>query len=253
MKPYQRALVGGPKQLDHGPWEAILSLLFREEDDRLAGMVFPQTMAKGGDISILLVRSGATEWDDAVRLQGATDLPLSHAGRQRLVHEVGQFAGGVGRGIDLMSVLHGPDEASRETATLLSRAAGGRRREVADLQAVNLGLWEGLLEAEVQDRHPTAFRQWMEEPESVTPPEGERFDDAMTRLTSAVSRGVARAGKRTVAVVLRPMAHAMVRAWLLRLPTTDLWQSRENSSSITLLSVPRGVLAPSRGGVRAIT
>jgi len=39
-------------------------------------------MAKKDQIDLLLVRSGRTEWEEAGRLQGQADLPLSEAGRE---------------------------------------------------------------------------------------------------------------------------------------------------------------------------
>lgn len=251
MGTYQSVAGIPPKQLDGRPLGAILSLVFRGEDCRSAGFLTPQTMANVGDITVLLVRAGATEWDDAARLQGETDLPLSESGRQRLLHELGVFLGSGGRGIDLMSVLHGPDEASKETASLLARATHARRREIRDLQPVSLGLWEGLREAELLDRHPSAYRQWMEDPASVTPPQGERFADASDRLTAALSRALSRSGKRTIAVVLRPIAHALVRCWLTGRPATELWSARDDSPAFERLVTPRTLLAAPPAPARA--
>ncbi|HVZ93598.1 MAG TPA: histidine phosphatase family protein, partial [Phycisphaerales bacterium] len=53
-------------------------------------------MGKQTGIQVVLVRSGRTEWDDAGRLQGVTDLPLSESGRSALGGQLGSAFGGEG-------------------------------------------------------------------------------------------------------------------------------------------------------------
>lgn len=250
MNPYQTTPLLVPKQLETDLWGAILRSLSLGEPRRFAGRPAPPTMAKAGDISILLIRSGATEWDDAGRLQGDTDLPLSEAGRQRLIHDLAAFSASTGRTLDVAAVLHGPDDASRDSAALVSRAFSARRREIPDLRAVGLGLWEGMRAADLLDRQPTAFRHWLEDPAAVTAPEGEAFADAHHRLTNALSRAFARAGKRTLAVVLRPVAHGVIRCWLAGLPPSDLCRTSEDAPSFESLSIPRSALAAPYRSVR---
>lgn len=210
-------------------------------------------MAKLGTIHVLLVRSGATEWDDAGRSQGETDLPLSPSGRERLTAEVSDHyrccAGSAFAPLDV--VLHAPDEASRETASLLAAAAGTRAREMDGLRAVSMGLWEGLREAELLERHPTAFRQWLEDPTVVTAPEGEGIVEAEHRLLEALRKGLAR--RSSVGLALRPPAFGVVRCWLLGRPLTDLWSVIEEAPTIESFVIERSRLRtlPTQARVRA--
>lgn len=62
------------------------------------------TMTKPGTVTLTLVRSGATEWDDAGRLQGATDLPMSESGREALLATLDSSLNGKAK--LLTAVLH---------------------------------------------------------------------------------------------------------------------------------------------------
>ncbi len=229
----------------------MLAPVFLEENPR--GVPRLAAMAKNGTIHVLLVRSGATEWDDAGRAQGETDLPLCPSGRERLAAELSDHfrccAGSAWSELD--GVLHAPDEASRETAAILATMAGARTRELDGLRAMNMGLWEGLRDAELLERHPTAYQQWLEDPTVVTPPDGESLPEAEERLLEALRKGLAR--RSSAAVVLRPPAFGLLRCWLLGRPATDLWKVIEEAPCIESFVIERSRLKelPSRARARA--
>ncbi len=206
-------------------------------------------MTKAGNLTLTLVRSGATEWDDAGRLQGSTDLPMSESGREALVASLDTSLNGQAKALTL--ILHAPDEASRQTAQAIVERGGARRREVEDLQDMDLGLWAGLRESELIERHPTLLRAWREDPGSLTPPDGENLVDAEERIITALSRAVSKAGKGPVAIVLRPLAFAIVRCWLQERPLAELWRVTEDAPTIETLEVDRSRLDSVRTGVRA--
>ncbi|TVQ30909.1 MAG: histidine phosphatase family protein [Phycisphaeraceae bacterium] len=175
-------------------------------------------MAKSTDIQVLLVRSGHTEWDDAGRLQGETDLPLSDSGRTA-VRAVIDALGAEPPG----QVVSSGDEAAAETARILAERSGvSRPRTIDEFTDVDLGLWEGLLESELTDRYTKAWGQWRESPDAVTPPEGESIEDAEARIIIALCKALEKAGKAPTAVVLRPIAYAIVRRRLAERPPADL-------------------------------
>src|SRR5688572_29219178 len=100
-------------------------------------------MAKTQTCRLLLMRTGSTEWDEAGRLQGSVDLPLSAAARQGVNDQIGMLGAA-----ELAVVLTGPDEASRETAEIVADQTGCSPKVVDDLREINLGLWEGMLVSE---------------------------------------------------------------------------------------------------------
>ena len=195
-------------------------------------------MGKAVSIQLLLVRSGSTDWLDAGRLQGRTDLPLSEPGQASFLGDLQKFQAGVGAGVGPAVVLHGPDEACRSSARLVASRWGGRLREVEGLRPVDMGLWEGLTGAQLKERHPTAYEQWLEDPTSVTPPEGEALAEAEERLLTALARALGRA-RGMVGLTMRSPAFGVVRCWLLGRPLSELWRVVEESPRFEVFSVPR--------------
>jgi broad specificity phosphatase PhoE len=173
-------------------------------------------------LRLILVRSGRTEWDCASRLAGRSDHPLSDSGRQEL-----QSLLDGAELPDVSLVLHGPDEASSATAELVAARTEAKSRELAGLEEVDLGLWCGLHTGDLEERYPTAFGQWQEDPGAVNVPEGEGIASAELRLTRAVSSALERLKVTgdAIAVVLRPVAYQILRRRLLDRPLAEVWDS----------------------------
>lgn len=204
----------------------------------------PESREQEPMIELVLVRSGATDWDDGGRLQGDTDLPLSEPGREALnaALDLGLVDAASGAAV----VLHGPDEASRQTAHEAAIRLSARTREVAGLRDVNLGLWAGLRDAELAERQPSLHRQWRDDPASVTPPEGENLADAEDRALAALAKALSRTTRGPVVVVLRPMLHALLRSWLRQEPMSRLWEVADGAPAIERLQVDRDSLTTAR-------
>jgi len=161
---------------------------------------------------IILIRTGETEWDRVGRLSGATDLPLTEAGR-RSIDDVEAELGGV-----KPAMIHtSDDDASVETAEKLASRVGGRVRPNRRLREVSLGLWEGSLASDIASRSPKVYKSWRQDPARTTPPSGERLVDAADRLVMEMARLLERSregASAPVAFVLRPMAWAVAEAKL---------------------------------------
>ena len=167
-------------------------------------------MAKRPYLQLGLILAGETPWQQEQRVQGTTDLPLADAGRASVRAALALCAGR-----EPAVIHHAPDEAATETAQIIAGALGARTKSVPELQGPDLGLFEGLLIDEVKERYPKRFRQWMDEPLTVTAPEaGESIGDARGRIFGAVQRILRKAKGGHAAVVLHPIALGLLRAWL---------------------------------------
>ncbi len=173
-------------------------------------------MTRADRYRVLLIRSGATEWDEQAYLPGVADLPLCDRERERFSID-GDF---VGPG-QVCGVISARDEASLQTAGLAASALDCKTKKCPGLGDVDLGLWQGLRIDELKERTPKVYRQWMDDPLSLHPPEGESLREARDRLIEQLIKAVekttkgVKSGVPTVAVVLRPIALALVRSRLL--------------------------------------
>jgi broad specificity phosphatase PhoE len=169
---------------------------------------------------VLLVKAGATHWDEAGRVQGVTDLPLTVGGISGVR---GMIAGLCDA--RLGGVFCGPDESSVQTAQMLREARGGKIHVVPELSEVDLGLWEGLRLTDLEERFTRSCQRWFEDPSSVTAPEGESLLALRERFLPALERAVAKSRPRApIAVVLRPIVLALARCHLQQRPCSELWQ-----------------------------
>ena len=215
-------------------------------------------MAKTSTFRFLLIRCAQTEWDAVGRLQGAADLPLSEQGRA--------WAGGLAERLssdedalpkpDL--ILHAPDEASTETATILSGPCKSRAKTTAEFAAMSLGLWEGLRREELTERHPKNFGQWQSDPGSINPPEGDELSPVQGRLLAAIARVTEKHPKKQVAAVLRPIEYEIVRRVMMALSDSDasgpaeaFWPKPDEGSSVELFTINPGDLQGLLGQTKA--
>ena len=207
-------------------------------------------MSKSNEIRVLFVRTGQTEWDMAGRIGGSVDVPLSRLGHE----QVGQAAAELGD-TQLSTVYTGPDEASLATAHEIAKLTGAKFKVAPDLSEMNLGLWQGLLVTQLQEKCPSCVRALREDACSVQAPEGESLEEASERLMGALARtvGKARADSGAVGVVLRPIASALVGCAIKGLPTRNLLSMMDSGLTMEWRTVQRSMIAPVRERARAGT
>jgi probable phosphoglycerate mutase len=197
-------------------------------------------MAKMQTSRLLLMRTGQTEWDEAGRLQGSVDLPLSVAARQGLEVQVGILGQA-----ELAVVLSAPDEASRQTAEAVASHTGGSVKVLDELREINLGLWEGMLTSEFERRYPRVCRQWQDDPASVMAPEGENLEEVRERVMGVIMRELDRYRKvGAVGVVVRPFVWGVVNCSLRAASTCEFWTGAKEAGWHEWFSVPRTLGRP---------
>jgi broad specificity phosphatase PhoE len=167
---------------------------------------------------LTLIRCGEHAWDAEGRLHGHSDLPLSIDGRSSVSSDVASLAGR-----RLATVYHPPDDAASETAQIVARAVGARIKAAADLTEADLGVLEGMTRQVFADRFPKRYKQWQDDPLSLSPPDGEDLADARARLFNAAGRLMRRCRSDEVAMVLHPLSLGFLRCWLADRPPTDVW------------------------------
>lgn len=183
--------------------------------------------------SLLLVCSGLTDWDCQGRVQGCADLPLCEEGRKAAQADCSKL-----EPTKIALVLCGPDDACKATASIVSQRMGNAKiKSIAGLAEPSLGLWEGQREEELEARFGSVYRAWKDDPASIVPPDAEPLEAAQIRILKSLSSGIGSKGSQGIAVILRPMALALVRSKLRNESLTGVWDLIANSPCIELLSV----------------
>lgn len=155
---------------------------------------------------LVLIPWPETTWSAADRIVSRTPLPLTEAGRAQAVAWADELAAP-----GLSTVYSSDERASVETARIVGDTCRARHRIRRELAEVDAGLWEGLTTEELKRRYPKIFKRWYDDPSCVCPPEGEDVQDAAARLRESLDRVVRKHTGENLAVVLGPLAVALVR------------------------------------------
>ncbi len=166
---------------------------------------------------IALVRAGATSYDEQKRVQGILDIPLSDRGRDEC-HRLAQSL----QVIDFDALYCGTGESVEQTAEILARTLGLRPRRLDELHNLDQGLWQGLQFDEIRKRNLRLFRQWLDDPRTICPPQGETVEHALIRLRDGLRPVLRRHRNQTIALVVPEPLAQIVSAYLKGVETIQL-------------------------------
>jgi broad specificity phosphatase PhoE len=155
----------------------------------------------------LLIRPGATLYDEQNRVQGILDLPLSENGLVE-VRRLAEALASPSQTPPLSALYSGPEEHTTRTAEILGKVLGLRPRRIDELRNLDQGLWQGLQVEEIRRRNNRLFRQWIEDPRTICPPQGEPVTEATERVKAALKPLIRRHqdGELFGLVVAEPLA-----------------------------------------------
>jgi broad specificity phosphatase PhoE len=166
---------------------------------------------------VVLIRPGATVYDEQDRVQGVLDVPLSDRGLAEVAELAARLAG-----IELAALYCGPGESVLRTAEVVGRALGVRPKRLDDLRNLNQGLWQGLQREEIKRRNLKVFRQWLDDPFTVCPPLGETVEDALDRVRAALRPLIRRHRHEVLGLVVAEPLAQLVACHLRRDPRVQL-------------------------------
>jgi broad specificity phosphatase PhoE len=195
--------------------------------------------------TLIILRSGATDYEVQGRIRGTIDLPLAPAG----IAEAEEAAGHL-EPLRPVAVYTAAGRCAVETGRIVAAAVALRHRVVKDLTNLDHGLWQGLLVADIRDRQPRLYRQWQDNPWAIAPPEGELLEQACERVEAALERVVRRHASGAVALVVPAPLDRIVRWVAAGESMGDLWQVDEPRPLVHVLPLTGQWDAGSRRSTR---
>lgn len=195
-------------------------------------------------LKLLLVRPGATEYDQQGRIQGTLDIPLCEDGR-RQTEEALEGVVSAAPGV----VYTSPCQAARQTGEMIAEAAskkGGAavKCKVLDkLSNLDHGLWQGMLVEEVRTKQPKVYRQWQDQPHRVCPPGGETLLDAEARVAGVLQKLLKKHKEGVVALVSPEPLASVIRHIVHHDEVTGLWKGSERCGVWEAIDVPAEMTA----------
>lgn len=160
---------------------------------------------------IYLARHGETEWNRVGRWQGATDIPLSDAGRaQARALAVKLRERGIAR-------VHASSlSRALETAQIIAEHLGLPAPAVDErLRERGYGVFEGLTREQCAKQFPAEWERYLAQGR-VTPPGGEPHNEVVARVRAAIDQIAGAAGTAAEAILvvahggcIRALIHAL--------------------------------------------
>lgn len=183
-------------------------------------------------LHMVLVRPGATDFDEQGRIKGTLDIPLNDQGASEVAQTVSELAD-----VPLEAIYSAPCQSAVQTAEALATAHKAKAKVVDELQNLDHGLWHGKLIEEVRQCQPKVYRQWQEHPETVCPPGGETLGEAQERLRAGITRILRKHRSGVVAVVVPEPAASLVRSLLEDSEIGNLWKAECDHGGWQLIEV----------------
>src|SRR5262249_25108833 len=101
---------------------------------------------------LVLIRPGATVYDEQNRLQGILDIPLSERRHSEVTGMVPMLAESLAA--ECLSALYcGPGEHVTRTAEIVGKGLGVRPKRLDEFRNLDQGLWQGLQINEIKRRN----------------------------------------------------------------------------------------------------
>jgi alpha-ribazole phosphatase len=187
---------------------------------------------------ILLVRHGVTNWNQAERLQGRSDLALNAAGLQQAAAAAARLAAE-----PLEAIYTSNLKRARQTARIIATPHGLAVTSFTELDEIHFGEWEGLTYAAIQARDPLATQAWSKDLLNFTPPGGESLARMASRVAGMLPQLISLPQDTCLAIVAHGGPLQVLICLAVGLPAERYWQFRLSPGSISQIDLyPEGAI-----------
>jgi phosphoserine phosphatase len=189
-------------------------------------------------MALYLVRHGETDWNREKRFQSVTDVPLNATGLAQARAMRVELAR---RGVAFSAARCSPLSRAVETARIILDGSAVELQVEPLFIEVNLGEFEGHLEADLRERMGPAYDEWRAMSYTVCAPGGESIQAAAERVRPALEllRPLAAAGEVLV-VAHQAVNMAMKVALSGRSDLASALSFRQNNDEVDVWDMAAG-------------
>ncbi len=184
---------------------------------------------------LVLLRHGETTWSAEHRYQGATDTPLSDAGRAQVAALAERL-----RGESFAEFRSSPLRRALDTASAVATRHEAPVTVDERLREIGFGHWEGLTHEEIRGQAPERYAGWMADPGDTVPPDGETMAAVLERVGGLWRELAGRPRDATIALVGHGACLRALLCLALEVPTAAFWRFQLGAASVSELYVHAG-------------
>ena len=176
---------------------------------------------------IYLIRHGETESNRKGIFRGRLDVLLSRTGREQALDLKRYF-----ENIHIDAVYTSPLQRAVETAQTTFPSHSPVKEEL--LNNLDLGDWSGMDKKIVRERFPQMWESWVNYPETITFPGGERLSDVLQRSRAFFQKIIAVDAESIAAVSHRSVVKVLIAA-AVGVEKNYYWKFHLDNASVSLL------------------
>jgi probable phosphoglycerate mutase len=182
-------------------------------------------------MKLFLIRHGQTDWNIRGKIQGSCDIELNDAGIKQ-AEELGEYLSN--KEFKFTKIFTSPLKRAMKTAEILSKRTNTLYEAINGLEEINLGEWEGLTWAEVQEKYPTEYKEWYQNRRYTRPPQGESYQDMLQRVLSSVHK-IKTENMDEVVIVTHSAVIMCLQCHLYNTPLEEMSKFKTDNTSITVV------------------
>jgi broad specificity phosphatase PhoE len=179
---------------------------------------------------IYLLRHGEVALEDPRRFLGHLDVPLSSRGETQCAAQAGRL-----RGVGLRAIFTSDLVRAFRSGQIIGAPHGLVPEALPALREMDMGRWDGLSAAEVDEREPGVLKAFTERVGEYPFPEGEDVPQLVARVWPAFEAIVAAHAGHAVAVVAHAGSNRAILCRALGLPLTRLLAFGQDYAALSVL------------------
>ena len=177
---------------------------------------------------LYLIRHGETDYNNALRFQGQTDIPLNRIGIEQAEKAAGFF-----RDIPLQAIYTSTLKRAKTTAEIIAGAKGMELHETDALREMSFGIWENMNTKDIRKKYEKEWKDFFASPANTTIPQGESMSDVQRRAYPAVQEILDQYPEGDVAFVAHGGVIRVLMCTMLGLDLNRAWHLHVGNASVT--------------------
>ena len=177
---------------------------------------------------LYLIRHGETDYNNALRFQGQTDIPLNQKGIEQAEKAADFF-----RDIPLQAIYTSTLIRAKTTAEIIAGVKGMEVQETDALREMSFGIWENMNTKDIQKKYAKEWKDFFSSPARITIPQGENMLDVQKRAYPTVQEILDRYPEGDVAFVAHGGIIRVLMCTMLGLDLNRAWHLHVGNASIT--------------------
>lgn len=180
-------------------------------------------------MKLFLIRHGQTEWNVKGKIQGSYDSELNDTGITQ-AYELSKKI--LEADYKFSKIYSSQQKRAFKTAQILSEATNVECIPMKGLEEMNLGEWEGLSWAEVQEKYPREFEEWHKNLRYTRSPKGESYQEMTERVLAAIHK-IINENNSDVAIVTHSAVIMCLQCYITNTPFDKMTKFKADNTTIT--------------------